>query len=91
MNFLEEFVKRRVFNNTNIFDRFYEGFITLTIREREILKYITEGKSNKKISEHLGISALTVKTHRRNILNKLGTNKITDLTRIAVYFNLVES
>lgn len=89
-NFLEEFVKRRIFNNTNIFERFYEGFINLTMREREILKYISEGKSNKKISDQLGISALTVKTHRRNILNKLGTNKITDLTRIAVYFNLVE-
>jgi DNA-binding NarL/FixJ family response regulator len=43
----------------------------LTARETEILKLITEGKTNKEISSDLFISENTVKIHLRNILEKL--------------------
>jgi len=44
----------------------------VTQREREILSWLREGKSNQQIAEQLGISALTVKNHVQKILRKLG-------------------
>ncbi|HEU4328224.1 MAG TPA: response regulator transcription factor, partial [Roseiflexaceae bacterium] len=46
--------------------------IPITEREREILGWLREGKSNQQIAEQLGISALTVKNHVQKILRKLG-------------------
>ncbi len=44
----------------------------LTVREREILRYVARGLSNKAIARDLGISHDTVKLHVRHILGKLG-------------------
>jgi len=48
---------------------------SLSIREREILGLIADGKSNKEIAHLLRIGAETVKTHIRNIFWKLGVEK----------------
>jgi DNA-binding NarL/FixJ family response regulator len=53
----------------------------LTVRELEILETIVQGCSNAEIAERLYITVGTVKTHVRNILNKLGAN---DRTQAAV-------
>ena len=57
----------------------------LTVREREILKLIAEGKSNKDIANLLFISIRTVERHRANIMNKLKTNKTADLIKYAIH------
>src|SRR4030042_791499 len=44
---------------------------SLTAREREVLKFISEGKSNSEVAEGLRISVRTVETHRANIMKKL--------------------
>ena len=46
----------------------------LTIREQEILEELIQGKSNRQIGENLFVSIYTVKTHLRNIYNKLEVN-----------------
>jgi transcriptional regulator EpsA len=46
----------------------------ITDRERQILSWVREGKSNLQISVQLGISALTVKNHVQKILRKLGAS-----------------
>lgn len=45
--------------------------VSLTKREKEILKHIALGKTNEEIATKLHISILTVKTHVRNIYNKI--------------------
>lgn len=72
--------------NLNNFLRFQ----TLTKREKEILKLIADGNSNKSISELLFISQHSVKTHRRNIYKKLDIHKTSQLVRIAIVLNLLD-
>ncbi len=54
----------------------------LTPREREVLRLIASGRSNKEIGAQLGISERTVKTHISNIFSKL---ELTDRTQAALY------
>jgi len=56
----------------------------LTIREREVIKLIAEGKSRKEIAELLYISVHTVGHHRANIMKKLKFKKNTDLVKYAI-------
>jgi DNA-binding NarL/FixJ family response regulator len=53
------------------------GYPSLTDRELEALKLITEGRNNAEIASELGISLNTVKTHLKNIFQKLGVEDRT--------------
>ncbi len=56
----------------------------LSVREREVLKLIARGKSNKEIAEILSISVRTVESHRARLMEKLGLKKMADLVRYAL-------
>jgi DNA-binding NarL/FixJ family response regulator len=56
----------------------------LTVREREIIKLIAEGKSSKEIGALLFISSRTVQHHRANIMKKLNLKKTADLVKYAI-------
>jgi DNA-binding NarL/FixJ family response regulator len=56
----------------------------LTMREREVLKLIAEGKRTKDIAEALFISPYTVRRHRANIMEKLNLNNLADLVKYAI-------
>lgn len=56
----------------------------LTPREREVLRCIATGKSNKHIAHELDLSVRTVETHRLNIKRKLGIEGQADLIRFAL-------
>lgn len=56
----------------------------LTGREREILKLVATGESNKLIARQLGISFRTVELHRSHILEKLGARTLAELIRMAI-------
>jgi len=60
------------------------SFERLTIREREVLTLIAEGKSRKEIGELLFISVHTVGHHRANIVKKLKIKTTAELVRYAV-------
>lgn len=62
---------------------------TLTGREREILKLIAEGHTNKQISDMLCISVRTVETHRANLMKKLDVHSVAALTALAVERGLI--
>jgi len=57
---------------------------SLTVREREILKLIAEGKSNKEIGDLLYISVRTVERHRANMMSKLNIRKTAELVQYAL-------
>jgi len=57
---------------------------SLTVREREVLQSIAEGRSTKEIADSLNLSVKTVETHRRNILEKLNLRNTAELTLYAV-------
>ena len=61
----------------------------LTVREREILKLLAEGYSNKQIAGMLFISPKTVETHRYRINEKLKFGSVADLVRYAIKEGLV--
>ena len=56
----------------------------LSVREREIVKLIAEGKSSKEIGALLFISSRTVQHHRANIMRKLNVKKTADLIKYAI-------
>jgi DNA-binding NarL/FixJ family response regulator len=56
----------------------------LSLRERQVLKLVAEGKSNKEIGDFLCISHRTVERHRSNIMAKLNLTRPIDLVKYAV-------
>ncbi|MGZ4036262.1 MAG: response regulator transcription factor, partial [Bacteroidia bacterium] len=61
----------------------------LTKREKEILIHIAEGFTDKEIAEKVFLSPLTITTHRKNILSKLGLKNKVELTRFAISNKLI--
>ncbi|MFY0627317.1 MAG: response regulator transcription factor [Reichenbachiella sp.] len=61
----------------------------LTSREKEILKELVDGSTNKEIANKLFISVRTVDAHRRNIMKKLNVNNSAQLVKAAFEKRLV--
>jgi FixJ family two-component response regulator len=59
------------------------AFETLTGREREIMTFVTDGLMNKQIAGELGLSEITVKIHRANVMRKMACHTLADLVRMA--------
>jgi DNA-binding CsgD family transcriptional regulator len=57
------------------------GWGSLTVRERELIYPVTEGKANKLIAMELGISTRTVEAHRTRIFRKMGVKNAVQLAR----------
>ncbi len=60
----------------------------LTVREREILALMVQGRTNPQIAHQLAISRSTVKFHIRSILSKLGVASRTEAVVVAVQHQL---
>lgn len=61
-----------------------DPYEALTDREKQVLKLVAEGKSNKEVAEVLGISVKTAMTHREHVMEKLGVHNRTELVRFAI-------
>jgi two-component system response regulator NreC len=61
----------------------------LTLRERQVLQLIAEGKSTKEIASLLGISAKTAESHRTRLMQKLDIHETASLVRYAVRRGIV--
>ena len=63
----------------------------LTMREREVLKLIAEGITNKKIADLLFISVRTAERHRANIMEKLNIRQTANLVKYAIHMGYTSS
>ncbi|WP_267383840.1 response regulator [Cyanobacterium sp. uoEpiScrs1] len=68
---------------------FNQNIALLSERELEVLKLIVEGKSNNEIAEDLYLSANTIKTHVRGIMNKLAVDDRVQAAVVALRSGLV--
>jgi DNA-binding NarL/FixJ family response regulator len=62
----------------------------LTLRERQVLQLIAEGKSTKDIGSLLGISVKTAESHRTRLMQKLDIHETASLVRYAVRHGIVQ-
>jgi FixJ family two-component response regulator len=58
-------------------------FETLTPREREVMAFVVSGRLNKQIAADLGVSEITVKVHRGQVMRKMRAPSLPDLARMA--------
>ena len=56
---------------------------SLTPREREVMALVVSGLLNKQVAGELGISEITVKAHRGQVMQKMKANSVADLVRVA--------
>lgn len=56
----------------------------LTATERNILRFVAEGKSNAEVAEMIGLSARTVETYRLRMMRKLGIGDLASLVKYAI-------
>lgn len=56
---------------------------TLTAREREVMGHVTAGLMNKQVAGLIGLSEITVKIHRGNVMRKMNVRSLADLVRKA--------
>lgn len=61
-----------------------DPYETLTDREKQVLKLVAEGGSNKEVAETLGISVKTAMAHREHLMEKLDVHSRTELIRFAL-------
>ena len=61
-----------------------DPYDALTDREKQVLKLVAEGKSNKEVAALLGVSVKTAMSHRERVMEKLGLHNRTDLIRFAL-------
>ncbi len=61
-----------------------DPYETLTDREKQVLKLVAEGRSNKEVADVLGISVKTAMSHREHVMEKLSLHNRTELVRFAL-------
>lgn len=74
---ITDYVRRMSNDNSSV-------FAALTVREREVLQLLAEGKSSRQIASLLNISLKTVETRRQQIMAKLNIDNMADLIKHAI-------
>ncbi len=67
-----------------------KGWERLTVREQEILELLAKGKSGNEIAEELHIAPLTVRTHIRNMMSKMGVHSRLEAVAFGMKNGLIE-
>ena len=65
-----------------------DRYLSLTPREREVMALVVSGKLNKQVGGELGISEITVKAHRGQVMRKMQADSLPDLVTMAARLGL---
>jgi len=66
------------------------SYESLSFREKEILRMLAGGMTNRDIAKHLFISVNTVETHRKNVMKKLNLHNLSEIIRYALVHGLIQ-
>jgi FixJ family two-component response regulator len=77
---LEQDRKRRT--GTHAAQHVKLAFDGLTVREKEIMNFVAAGLMNKQIAGKMGVTVVTVKFHRANVMRKMGAKSVAELVRM---------
>jgi two-component system, LuxR family, response regulator FixJ len=65
-------------------DEIRRRYDQLTIREREVMKLVVRGRSNKWIASDLRLSTKTIEAHRSHVMHKMGADSLAELIRLSL-------
>jgi FixJ family two-component response regulator len=93
LNATREAIKRSeiVHNRESELDQLRAGYRLLTPREREVLTLIVSGMANKQVGGELGITEITVKMHRGNVMRKMKADSFAQLVNMASRLRVARS
>ena len=64
---------------------------SLSVRERQVMALVVSGLLNKQVGGELGISEITVKAHRGNVMRKMNAHSLADLVKMATRLSLASA
>lgn len=66
------------------------AFDGLSPRERQVLKFVVEGRTSKEIAAIAGVKPSSIDTYRSRVMVKLGINDVPSLVRLAIRHGLIK-
>lgn len=80
---LEDYLEQRAAGASSNYDQ-------LTLREREVLRLVAEGRTTQEVADLLHLSPKTVEKHRSSLMHKLGLHNLSELIKYAIRKGLIE-
>ena len=74
---------RRLRDNDKVIAQLVARYESLTPREREVMAAVAAGRLNKQIAADVGLSEVTVKLHRGNLMRKMAAGSVAELALMA--------